>query len=117
MTRALKVVVFCDYCVSSIEDEYHGGAMTLTIDGKGPRQVDLCDDCMSNLSPLTLLSVFEGAQDLPTTAPSLRRPRNTNGGPAQCPVCPHVAGSPQGLGRHTRQEHGATVRQLRGEAP
>lgn len=118
MTRSLKIVVSCDFCYQSIEDEDHEGALTLTINGKGPRQVDLCDECMSSRSPFDLLAVFEGADDLPTSPPSaVRRARNTNGGPAQCPVCPTVAGSPQGLGRHTRREHGATVRQLRGEAP
>lgn len=122
MTRSLKVLVNCDHCDTEIEDgEEHEGSLTLTINGVGPKQVDLCRDCLSGndyFTPATLLYVFEQADLLPTSPPSaVRRARNTNGGPAQCPVCPHVAGSPQGLGRHTRQDHGRTVAQLRGDAP
>lgn len=123
MTRSLKVLVNCDYCDIEIEEgEDHEGSLTLTINGVGPRQIDLCGPCLGGdtnyLYVNGMLELFEKADDLPTSPPSaVRRARNTNGGPAQCPVCPHVAGSPQGLGRHTREAHGRTVAQLRGEAP
>lgn len=117
MPRSLKVVVSCDYCSGSIEGEDHEGALTLTINKKGPRQVDLCEDCMSNLSPLTLLSVFEGADDLPEPKPARRGRRADGEGMVYCPdpTCNAASPTAQGLGRHTRAAHNKTVSELRGE--
>lgn len=109
MPRSLKVVVSCDYCMSSIEDEDHGGALVLMINNEGPRQVDLCSECLTHRSVVDLLGVFDQADDLP--APSRRE------GGLRCPACRHTASTPQGLGRHTKSVHHMTLRQLRGEAP
>lgn len=120
MPRSLKVVIACDHCGNELQDpdEDHRGALALSINGGPVKQIDLCVECMlgdSNyLYVIGLLDLYENADPLPTTKPTTRRVRNTNGGPAQCPACDHVSGSPQGLGRHTRTEHGMTVAELRG---
>lgn len=111
MPRSLKVVVSCDYCPEEIDGEDHEGALTLTINGKGPRQVDLCDDCLSNLSPRTLLSVFEGVSDLPKQPrPPATRSRS---GIERCGLCDAFSATPQGLGRHTKAAHNMTVAGMR----
>jgi hypothetical protein len=111
MPRSLKVVVSCDYCPQEIDDEDHEGSLALTINGKGPRQMDLCDDCMTSLSPRDLLSVFEGLSDIPKQP----RPPATRGRSEvqRCGLCDTTSPTSQGLGRHTKAAHGLTVAEMR----
>lgn len=114
MPRSLKVVVTCDWCPQEITLEDHEGALTLTVNGKGPRQMDLCDECLSTLSPRDMLSIFEGLSDLPKQP----RPATTRrGGELQaCGLCSAVSPTPQGLGRHTKSAHDMTVAEMRRES-
>lgn len=122
MPRSLKVVITCNNCDTLIAaGEGHKGDLVLTINGVGPKQLDLCRACFDGgdlaISPGTLLRLFEDADLIPEAKPSPRRTsRNTNQSqPSPCPACSHVAGSPQGLGRHARTVHGMTVAELRKE--
>lgn len=127
MPRALRIVIACDNCDEEIDtpDENHEGALTLSINGRGPKQLDLCANCLRGVgaSPLNvwalIYALFEEADTIPDATPA-RRSRGSGANqsaPTPCPVCGHVAGSPQGLGRHCRTEHGASLAKLRQTHP
>ena len=118
MPRSLKVVIECDQCSEEIESEEHEGALTLSINGKPTKQIDLCSACMrgeNDTTPMSLVYIYEEADPIPE--PKVKRTSSGTGRnqsePSPCPACDHVAGSPQGLGRHARTVHGMSVQELR----
>lgn len=106
MPRALKIVVECDRCDSPIEDgENHSGGLTLSIADGPIRQVDVCEECASAVDLNDLIVLYQSAPELPT-APAANSALT-------CPACTFMGKTPQGLGKHTRSVHDATVKELR----
>lgn len=100
MTRALKIVITCDYCDSGIEEgEGHKGSLLLDLNGGGTRQVDLCEECLVNESIGTLRTLYESADVI-----------KQQGGdePFGCPLCSAAFKTVKGQRRHTTRKHGDT---------
>lgn len=117
MPRSLKLMVSCDGCAAPINDEYHEGSLVMKIGDLGLRQVDLCLGCMNgDVTVSELVKAYIVADDIPQPTKKKRASAGTGQGqgtPASCPACDHVAGSSQGLGRHTKSAHGVKLAQLR----
>lgn len=115
MPRSLKIVIICDNCLDEVDtdSEQHPGALALDINGEGKRQLDLCGGCIRIATTENLLRLYDKADAIPEPRATPRRA--TQSQPSPCPHkdCDHVAGSPQGLGRHTRSVHGLTVEAVR----
>lgn len=121
MPRSIEMVVGCDSCGDRIpEGEQHPGALVLTVNGNGPRQIDLCEECIGTHDIVTLMALFQSVPNMPKQ-PLMPKPRgkrgNTNtSGEFICPACGDVKPTAQSLGRHTRKEHDATVAEVRAAA-
>lgn len=113
MPRSLKLIVSCDNCGAPINDEHHEGSLVMKINDLGLRQVDLCLGCMNGDATVnSLIKAYIEADDIPQPKKVKRQGQN-QGTPASCPACEHVAGSAQGLGRHSHSVHGMTLAKLR----
>lgn len=103
MSKEIEVIAWCD---GPHDKRVRAGRdYTITMDGGKPTVIDLCDQCVTTFIEPVASMLQVGAEVKGSVAKSYG-----------CPVCTFASPTPQGLGKHARSAHGATVTELRNTA-